>query len=87
MPANAGILQKGYHDIINAKLIPDSVMGKIKAALSSNKTDELEQQGVLRMLSRKNKIKKAVFILGGSIPILLCMLILSFKVFWQRVPK
>ena len=39
------------------------------------------------MLSRKNKIKKAVFILGGSIPILLCMLILSFKVFWQRVPK
>ena len=64
LPVNAGILQKGYHDIINAKLIPDSVIGKIKAALSSNKTDELAQPGVLRLLSSKNKIKKGSFCFG-----------------------
>jgi hypothetical protein len=87
LPVNAEIFQKGYHDIVNAKLIPDSVMEKIKAAFSSNKSDKIAQIGVLRMLKSKNKIKKAVFVVGGSIPILLCVLILSLKVFWPRAPQ
>ena len=84
MPINAFILSRGYNDIINAKLIPDSIMVKIKEAFHSDNSD---QPGLLRMLSSSRKIKKAVFVLAGSIPILICVLLLGCKLFWHRVPR
>ena len=86
LPMNASIFQNGYHDIINAKLIPDFVVEKIKGAFLS---DDPDKPSLLRMLGSsvsKKKIKMAVFVVCGSIPILLCVFLIALKVFWHRVP-
>ena len=55
LPMNASIFQNGYHDIINAKLIPDFVVEKIKGAFLS---DDPDKPSLLRMLGSSASKKK-----------------------------
>ena len=62
-------------------------MKKIKDAFSSDNPD---QPSLLRMLNSSassKKIKRAVFVVGGGIPILLCVFFIVLKLFWHRVPQ
>ena len=75
------MLTNGYHDIINAKLIPDSVTSKIKMAFKSTNTE------ARRLLSSKHRIRIVVIALASCVTGFLVLSTLGLILFWGRVPK
>ena len=75
------MLTSGYHDIINAKLIPDSITQKITQAFNSTNTE------ARRLLNSKHRIKIAVIALASSVTGFVVITTLGLIVLWRRVPK
>jgi len=89
------MLADGYHDIVNAKLLPDSLTEKILEALKSKNTTETSTAnftntmatGSRRRLNSNRTIKLAVIAGAGSIIGISVILTVCLIVCWRRVPK
>ena len=89
------MLADGYHDIVNAKLLPDSLTEKILEALKSKNTTETSTAnftntmatGSRRRLNSNRTIKLAVIAGAGSIIGISVIITVCLIVCWRRVPK
>jgi len=78
------MLTNGYHDIINAKIIPDSITQKIVRAFDSTNSTGRE---ALRLLNSNHNIKISVIALASTVLATLVLTTIGLIVFWRRVPK
>lgn len=82
---NARMFTEGYHELINAKLLPDSTTQKIVQLFKD--TEDKNGKGSRRVLSKKHRIKLAVISLATIIAGLLVLMIIALVLCWRRIPK
>ena len=81
------MLTNGYHDLINFKILPDSVTKKIARFFKDADDKKSVGKKSQRILSVKQKVKVAVITLASTIAGILMLTIISLVLCWRRIPK
>ena len=92
-PANVSMVKKSYESIIHVKLIPESLMTKLKACFGIKPTVKQEDQPSERRLLQEltsKQIRTNQIILGAIVLVLVAVCVVVFvlrRKIWAKLPQ